>query len=55
MCNSVVAASSLGAKAFFSGKVADDSDGELYINDLQDAGVDFHVQVKSQASLASAW
>jgi len=42
VCNSVVAASSLGAKAFFSGKVADDRDGHLYINDLQDAGVDFH-------------
>ena len=42
VCNSVVAASSLGAKAFFSGKVADDSDGELYVKDLQDAGVDFH-------------
>jgi len=42
VCNSVVAASSLGAKAFFSGKVADDSDGQLYINDLQEAGVAFH-------------
>ena len=42
VCNSVVAASSLGAKAFFSGKVADDSDGALYINDLKEAGVDFH-------------
>ena len=42
VCNSVVAASSLGAKAFFSGKVADDTDGQLYINDLQEAGVDFH-------------
>jgi sugar/nucleoside kinase (ribokinase family) len=42
VCNSVVAASSLGAKAFFSGKVADDSDGQLYINDLLHAGVDFH-------------
>ena len=42
VCNSVVAASSLGAKAFFSGKVADDADGGLYINDLQEAGVDFH-------------
>jgi sugar/nucleoside kinase (ribokinase family) len=41
VCNSVVAASNLGAKTFFSGKVADDSDGELYIDDLQDAGVDF--------------
>jgi len=42
VCNSVVAASSLGAKTFFSGKVADDSDGALYINDLKDAGVAFH-------------
>ena len=42
VCNSVVAASSLGAKTFFSGKVADDADGGLYIDDLQDAGVDFH-------------
>ena len=42
VCNSVVAASSLGAKTFFSGKVADDSDGQLYINDLLHAGVDFH-------------
>jgi sugar/nucleoside kinase (ribokinase family) len=42
VCNSVVAASSLGAKAFFSGKVADDSDGKLFISDLQEANVDFH-------------
>ena len=37
VCNSVVAASSLGAKAFFSGKVADDADGELYVSDLNRA------------------
>ena len=42
VCNSVVAASSLGAKAFFSGKLADDADGALYIDDLNKAGVDFH-------------
>ena len=42
VCNSVVAASSLGAKTFFSGKVANDSDGQLYINDLKEAGVSFH-------------
>ena len=42
VCNSVVAASSLGSKVFFSGKVADDADGELYISDLNQAGVDFH-------------
>ena len=42
VCNSVVAASSLGASTFFSGKVADDADGQLYIDDLKEAGVDFH-------------
>ena len=42
VCNSVVAASSLGVQAFFSGKVADDDDGQLYIDDLKEAGVDFH-------------
>ena len=42
VCNSVVAASSLGSKAFFSGKVANDADGELYVSDLNEAGVDFH-------------
>jgi sugar/nucleoside kinase (ribokinase family) len=41
VCNSVVAASSLGSKTFFSGKVADDADGELYVSDLKRAGVDF--------------
>jgi sugar/nucleoside kinase (ribokinase family) len=42
VCNSVVAASSLGAQTFFSGKVADDEDGHLYIDDLKGAGVEFH-------------
>ncbi len=42
VCNSVVAASSLGSRVFFSGKVADDADGELYVSDLNKAGVDFH-------------
>jgi len=42
VCNSVVAASSLGAQAFFSGKVSDDEDGQLYIDDLKGAGVEFH-------------
>lgn len=42
VCNSVVAASNLGAKVFFSGKVGDDADGELYVSDLSKAGVDFH-------------
>ena len=42
VCNSVVAASSLGAGTFFSGKVADDEDGQLYIDDLKEVGVNFH-------------
>ncbi len=42
VCNSVVAASILGADTFFSGRVADDADGELYISDLKRVGVDFH-------------
>jgi sugar/nucleoside kinase (ribokinase family) len=42
VCNSVVAASNLGSRAFFSGKVADDADGELFVSDLNQAGVDFH-------------
>ena len=39
VCNSVVAASSLGAQAFFSGKVADDADGDIYLADLEASGV----------------
>lgn len=42
VCNSVVAAAMLGATTFFSGKVADDHDGDLYISDLNQAGVNFH-------------
>ncbi|MDG1474694.1 MAG: adenosine kinase [Porticoccaceae bacterium] len=40
-CNSVVAAAGLGATTFFSGRVGDDIDGDLYIGDLSDLGVDF--------------
>jgi sugar/nucleoside kinase (ribokinase family) len=41
VCNSLVAASKLGAKTFFSGKVAADLDGELFVNDLRKSGVTF--------------
>ncbi len=41
VCNSVVAASYLGEATFFSGKVANDSDGRLYLADLKTSGVDF--------------
>ena len=41
-CNTLVAAASFGATAFFSGKVADDGDGKHFVNDLVEAGVAFH-------------
>lgn len=41
-CNTVVAAAQLGAKAFYSAKVAADADGEFFVNDLNQAGVTFH-------------
>ena len=41
-CNSVVAASSFGSKTFYSGKVADDWEGDFFVKDLKTAGVDFH-------------
>lgn len=41
-CNTIIAASYFGAKNFYSCKVADDDNGHFYINDLKDAGVDYH-------------
>lgn len=41
-CNTVVAASSFGASAFYSAKVAGDEDGGFFVQDLNAAGVDFH-------------
>ncbi len=41
-CNTLVAAASFGASTFFSGKVANDDDGNHFINDLVKAGVAFH-------------
>ena len=40
-CNSVVAAAQLGAVGCFGGKVANDSDGKLFVSDLVQAGVAF--------------
>ncbi|NNC54314.1 MAG: adenosine kinase, partial [Pseudomonadales bacterium] len=37
--NTVIAASYFGAKAFFSGKVADDDNGHFYMRDMSSAGV----------------
>jgi len=41
-CNSIVAASNFGSKTFYSGKVADDWEGDFFVKDLKAAGVDFH-------------
>ena len=41
-CNTLVAAANLGAKTFYSAKVADDEDGAFFKHDLTQAGVAFH-------------
>lgn len=41
-CNSVIAASYFGANTFFSGKVANDDNGQFFVDDLNAAGVSFH-------------
>ena len=38
-CNSVVAAAYFGANSYFSGKVADDEFGRIFLNDIRAAGV----------------
>ncbi|WP_439136050.1 adenosine kinase, partial [Pseudomaricurvus sp.] len=38
--NTIIAASYFGAKAFYSCKVASDDNGDFYLQDLSDAGVD---------------
>ena len=35
-CNSIVAASNFGSKTFYSGKVADDWEGDFFVKDLND-------------------
>ena len=39
-CNSIIAASYFGANAYYSCKVALDDNGEFFMNDLKNAGVD---------------
>jgi len=41
-CNTIVAASGFGAKVFYAGKVASDTDGVFFVKDLNALGVDFH-------------
>lgn len=44
--NTIIAASYFGAKTFYSCKVAADENGDFYLRDLEDAGVDFHRQLQ---------
>lgn len=37
--NTIIAVSAFGGRSFFCGKVADDENGEFYLNDLRQAGV----------------
>lgn len=41
-CNSVIAASYFGAQTFYSCRVANDENGNFFLNDLSAAGVEFH-------------
>ncbi|MEX1032513.1 MAG: adenosine kinase [Cellvibrionaceae bacterium] len=40
--NTIIAASYFGGRNFYSCKVADDENGDFYVNDLHAAGVDYH-------------
>ena len=40
--NTIIAASYFGASTFYSCKVAADDNGDFYLQDLQDAGVEYH-------------
>lgn len=42
--NSVIAASYFGAKTFYSCRVANDENGDFYLKDLRNAGVDYHTE-----------
>ncbi len=43
-CNALIAASHFGATTYFSGRVADDADGELFLNELSSAKVQYDHQ-----------
>ena len=43
-CNSIYAASCFGAKSFYSCKVANDDNGQFFLNDLKTAGVECNDQ-----------
>ncbi|MGH1372362.1 MAG: adenosine kinase [Cellvibrionaceae bacterium] len=47
--NTIIAASYFGANAFYSCKVANDENGDFYLKDLRDAGVDYHEELERQS------
>ncbi|GAB3096416.1 adenosine kinase [Aestuariicella hydrocarbonica] len=47
--NTIIAASYFGAKSFYSCKVAADENGDFYLQDLNNAGVDYHRELHRQA------
>ena len=49
--NSIIAASYFGASTFYSCRVADDANGQHYLDDLKAAKVDFHEQNGSNAGI----
>ena len=53
-CNTVIAAANFGSKAFFSGKVASDNDGEHFSSDLSGSGVSFHA-ASPEAGVTGNW
>jgi sugar/nucleoside kinase (ribokinase family) len=50
-CNSIIAASYFGAKAFYSCKVANDDNGEFFLDDLRSAGVDTPANAAPEAGI----
>ena len=53
-CNTIVAASCFGSTGFYSAKVAEDDDGQFFVEDLQATGVDFRNPAASANASASA-
>ncbi|MGH1471112.1 MAG: adenosine kinase [Cellvibrionaceae bacterium] len=50
-CNTIIAASYFGSNSFYSCKVADDENGAFYLNDLKNAGVDYHHSGKLETGI----
>lgn len=49
--NTIIAASYFGASTFYSCKVAADDNGDFYLQDLRDAGVEYHREVERSEGL----